>query len=146
MDPCSMAVVFKSNPEAKNGALFDRAAICVSAACLAQCLLLPVLVVTTPLVSVGFLGNELFHLFLLAVVVPLSLLAFALGYRTHRTTSMLVPGLVGISLVVAAAVLEVAHISELTAAMLTSLGGVFLIAGHWLNLRQRRRACLRPQG
>ncbi len=137
-----MAAVFKSNQEAKNGAALDRMAICVSAACLAQCLLLPVLVVATPLVSVGFLGDELFHLFLLMVIVPISLLAFALGYRMHRNGSMLVLGGIGLTLVVAAAVFEATVMHGLAAALVTSLGGVFLIAGHWLNLRQRRRVCL----
>ena len=139
-----MAVVFKSNQEARTGTTLDRMAICVSAACMAQCLLLPVLVVLTPLVSVGFLADELFHLFLLAVIVPISLMAFGLGYRTHRNTTMLVPGLIGLSLIIAAAVLEATVLSTLAVALLTSLGGVFLIAGHWLNLRQRRSVCMQP--
>lgn len=140
-----MAVVFKSNREPKTGAALDRVAICVSAACLAQCLLLPVLVVVTPLISVGFLADSHFHLFLLLVIVPVSLAAFALGYRAHRNTRMLVPGLIGLSLVLAAAILEVTVIDHLAAALLTSLGGVFLIAGHWINLRQRRTVCMQPQ-
>ena len=139
-----MAAVFKSNQEAKNGAALDRMAICVSAACLAQCLLLPVLVVATPLVSVGFLGDELFHLFLLMVIVPVSLMAFALGYRMHRNGSMLVLGGIGLALVVGAAVFEATVLHGLAAALVTTLGGLFLIAGHWLNLRERRRVCLQP--
>jgi hypothetical protein len=137
-----MAVVFKTNQQAKSGATLDRLAICVSAACLAQCLLLPVLVVVTPLVSVGFLADELFHLFLLLVIVPVSLVAFALGYRMHRNSGLLVLGGIGLVLVVAAAIFEATVLHGLAAALVTSLGGMFLIAGHWLNLRQRRRACL----
>ncbi|QOC22947.1 MerC domain-containing protein [Wenzhouxiangella sp. AB-CW3] len=140
-----MAAVFKTRADARPGATLDRLAICVSAACLAQCLLLPVLVVVTPLMSVGFLGEEAFHLFLLAVIVPLSILAFGLGYRLHRNRSMLVPGGMGLGLVATAAVLEATVLHGLTAAVLTSLGGVLLIAGHWLNLRQRRRVCTTPQ-
>ncbi len=139
-----MAVVFKPNQQAKSGAILDRLAICVSAACLVQCLLLPVLVVVTPLVSVGFLADELFHLFLLVVIVPVSLLAFALGYRMHRSGGMLVLGGIGLTLVVAAAVFEATVLHGLAAALVTSLGGLFLIAGHWLNLRQRRQICLQP--
>ncbi len=139
-----MAVVFKSNQEAKTGAALDRVAICVSAACVAQCLLLPVMVVITPLVSVGFLADEAFHFLLLAVIVPVSLVAFAMGYRAHRNSTMLIPGLIGLIVVVAAAVLEATVLSTLAVALLTSLGGVFLIAGHWLNLRRRRNACMQP--
>ena len=139
-----MAVVFKSDQQAKSGAALDRLAICVSAACLVQCLLLPVLVVATPLISLGFLADDLFHLVLLLVVVPISLMAFTLGYRLHRNTSMLVLGGIGLVLVVMAAVFEATVLHGLAAALTTALGGVFLIAGHWVNLRQRRRVCLQP--
>ncbi len=139
-----MAVVFKPNQEAKTGAALDRVAICASAACMAQCLLLPVMIVITPLVSVGFLADEAFHLFLLAVIVPVSLVAFGLGYRIHRNSTMLVPGVVGLILVVAAAVLDALVLGALAVALLTSLGGAFLIAGHWLNLRERRNVCMQP--
>ncbi len=139
-----MAVVFKPNQEAKTGAALDRVAICASAACMAQCLLLPVMIVITPMISVGFLADETFHLLLLAIIVPVSLVAFGLGYRTHRNNTMLVPGLIGLALVVAAAILEATVLDALAVALLTSLGGMFLIAGHWLNLRERRNVCMQP--
>lgn len=139
-----MAAVFDTDkPKARNQ-VFDRAAICVSGLCLVQCLLLPILVVVTPLASVGFLGDEWFHMALLLVVLPLSLLAFALGFRQHRNPTMLIPGGLGLLLVALAAAAEISHsMSHWQAALLTSLGGLLLITGHWLNLRYRRLACLR---
>jgi hypothetical protein len=140
-----MAVVFKNQTSTPSGAVLDRAAICVSAMCVVQCLVLPILVVISPLVSLGLLGSELFHLAMLAVVVPLSLLAFGLGYRVHRNAGMLVPGLAGLAVIITAAILEGAVLGTLAAALLTSVGGLLLISGHWLNLRKRRRACLQPR-
>ncbi len=140
-----MAAVFDDEKSGHKGALFDRAAICVSGLCLAQCLLLPVLVVVTPLVSVGVLGDELFHLALLGVILPLSIAAFVQGYSVHRNARMLAPGLAGLVIVVLAAVLHGGVLSDMATALLTSLGGVLLIGAHWLNLRLRRRVCLQAR-
>ena len=141
----NMAVVFSNEKTGRKGAIFDRAAICVSALCLAQCLLLPVLVVLTPLVSLGVFGEEWFHLALLGVIVPLSVAAFFQGYAIHRDARMLGPGVTGLAIVVSAAILHGIMLGALGAALLTSLGGILLISAHWINLRLRRRACLQPE-
>jgi hypothetical protein len=140
-----MAAVFDNEESDRSEARLDRAAICVSVLCLAQCLLLPLLIVVSPLASLGLFGDELFHLALLGVILPLSLAAFALGYRTHRNRRMLAPGLAGLVVISLAAVLEGGALGHLGSALMTSAGGVLLIIGHWLNLRDRRRVCLRPQ-
>lgn len=140
-----MAAVFDNEQTDRSGSSLDRAAICVSALCLVQCLLLPVLVVVSPMASLGLFGDELFHLALLGVILPLSLAAFVLGYRTHRNRRMLVPGLVGLVVITLAAVLEGGVLGHLGSALMTSVGGLLLILGHWLNLRDRRRVCLTPQ-
>lgn len=139
-----MAAVLKTDKQGISGSALDRAAICASAVCLVQCLVLPVLLVISPLVSLGFFGSELFHLLLLGLILPLSLIAFTLGYRRHRNSLMLVPGLTGLAVITAAALLEGGLLGPLAAALLTSLGGLLLITGHWMNLRQRRQACVRP--
>jgi hypothetical protein len=63
----------------------------------------------------------------------------------HRNAGMLVPGLAGLAVIITAAILEGAVLGTLAAALLTSVGGLLLISGHWLNLRKRRRACLQPR-
>ena len=138
-----MAAVFDNNKDRASGRLFDRLAIVVSGLCLVQCLMLPLVIVLTPLASAGVLGEEWFHLALLLIVLPLSLVAFHSGYRLHRNRSMLIPGLLGLSMIALAALGEITHLlGHWQAAGLTSLGGVCLILGHWINLRQRRVACL----
>lgn len=137
-----MAAVFESKMPARKGDRLDQAAICLSGACLAHCLALPLLMVLAPWVDLGILGEKWFHLALVVFVVPISLLAFRTGLRQHGDRGMLLPGLSGLALVSIAAVLEFAHIgSHELAAGLTSVGGILLIVAHWRNLRGRR--CLR---
>lgn len=141
-----MAVVFKSPEHIASGTILDRAGICVSAVCLVQCLVLSLALVLAPLVSLGIFGSDLFHRLLLVLILPLSLGAFLLGYRAHRSLALLLTGFAGLGLVLAAAVLEGSVLPPLAASALTSVGGVTLIVGHWLNLRRRRSVCLRPMG
>lgn len=134
-----MAAVLDREIRPRKADRLDRAAICLSAACLAHCLAVPLLLVIAPWLALGVLGEEWFHLVLVALVVPLSLLAFKLGHLQHGRRGMLGPGLAGLALVALAAILEFAHIfSHEVAAALTSVGGVLLIFGHWRNLRARR--------
>jgi hypothetical protein len=135
-----MAAVIKSaTPEVTTVSMLDRLGIAVSAFCLVQCLLLPVLVLISPLTSLGLLGHEAFHLLLLFVIVPVSAAAFAMGYRMHRNRAMLIPGLSGLLIVAFAAVFGHDLMGDLGSALVTSLGGLLLITGHWLNLRRRRQ-------
>lgn len=138
-----MAAVIKStSSDATTGSVLDRMGIAVSAFCLIQCLALPVLVLISPMTSLGLLGHEAFHLMLLFVVVPVSAGAFALGYRLHRNRAMLLPGLAGLLIVAFAAIFGHDLMSSLGSALMTSVGGLLLITGHWLNLRRRRQFLL----
>lgn len=139
-----MAAVFTSPERVKRASLLDRAGICVSAVCLLQCLVLSLAIVLAPMLSLGIFGSDLFHFLLLAVILPLGAAAFWMGYRSHQSLALLLTGLTGLGLVLAAAVLEATVLSPLAASGVTSIGGVMLIVGHWLNLRRRRLVCMRP--
>ena len=118
--------------------MLDRIGIGVSAFCLLQCLALPVALLFTPLASASLLSHELFHLLLLGVIVPVSLLAFGLGFLRHRNPAMWVPAGIGFGLLVAAAVLEQRHlVGPVWVSLVTSMGGLGLIVGHVLNIRSR---------
>lgn len=140
-----MAVVFRASDQARTGSLLDRAGICVSAACLAQCVALTLAIVLAPVVSLGFFGSDLFHRLLLMVIIPISLSAFVMGYRAHGQAGVLVAGVIGVLILLLAAFLEATVLPPLAASFLTSIGGVVLIVAHWLNLRQRRGICLQPR-
>lgn len=140
-----MAVVFRDTDEARTGSSLDRAGICVSAVCLAQCVALTLAIVLAPVVSLGFFGSDLFHRLLLILIVPVSLSAFVMGYRAHGHVGLLLAGAGGLLILLLAAFLEATVLTPLAASLLTSIGGVVLIAAHWFNLRQRRSICLQPR-
>lgn len=139
-----MAVVFKSPQQSARSTILDRAGICVSAVCLLQCLVLSLAIVLAPMMSLGIFGSDLFHRLLLVLIVPLSIGAFWMGFRSHGSFGLLLAGLAGLGLVLIAAMLETTVLSPLAASALTTAGGVTLIVSHWLNLRRRRSECLRP--
>lgn len=117
---------------------FDRLGIGISAFCLLQCLALPVALLFAPLASESLFSHELFHLVLLGVIIPVSLLAFGLGFARHRNAAMWVPAGIGFTLLIAAAFLEQRHlIGPVWISLVTSMGGLGLIAGHVLNMRSR---------
>ena len=133
-----MAVVLKASNRDTSTAVLDRIGIGISAFCLLQCLALPLVLVFAPIASAGLLDHELFHLLLLAVIIPVSLLAFGLGFMRHRNRRMWVPATIGFALLIFAAVLEQGHVvGPGWIAGVTSLGGVGLIVGHFLNMRSR---------
>ena len=116
----------------------DRLGIGVSAFCLLQCLALPVVLVLAPTLSAGFLSHEIFHVVLLAIILPVSGLAYTLGYLRHRNPRIWVPALAGLAFLVLAAWLEHRHaLPALGIAAVTSVGGILLIVGHLLNLKSR---------
>jgi hypothetical protein len=116
----------------------DRLGIAVSAFCLIQCLALPLTLMFAPLASWGVLSHEMFHLILLAVIVPVSSLAFALGFLRHRNARMWLPAGFGFALLIAVAVLEQGHLLPAGwIAGLTSVASLSLITGHLMNLRSR---------
>jgi len=133
-----MAAAVESRRRDVSTGLLDRIGIGISAFCLLQCLALPLALLFAPVASAGFFSHELFHIVLLAVIVPVSLLAFGLGFVRHRNRRMLVPAGAGFALLILAAVLEQGHVvGPVWVALVTSMGGAGLIVGHWLNMRSR---------
>lgn len=123
-------------PAAPDG--LDRLGIAVSAVCLIQCLALPVTLLFAPLASWGLLSHAMFHLILLLIIVPVSGLAFVLGFLRHRNARMWLPAGFGLALLIVAAVLEQRHaLAPGWMAALTSLASLALITGHVVNLRSR---------
>jgi len=132
-------IVQSASPNPSRSAPLDRVAIGISGLCLVQCLLLPVLVMATPLATLGVLDHGAFHTMLLWVIVPSSVAAFVIGYRAHRSRRLLVLGLA--ALVVLGLVELVGHqwLGHLGSTALVCLGGALLIAAHLVNLRSSPR-------
>lgn len=129
------AVLNQQKREPATG-LLDRVGIGISVFCLVQCLALPLALVIAPLASVALFSHELFHVVLLAVIAPVSLVAFTIGFLRHRNLRMWVPVSAGFAFLLVALGLEQGHVvGPGWIAVLTSAGGTGLILAHMLNMR-----------
>jgi hypothetical protein len=117
----------------------DRMGIVVSAVCLVHCLALPVVAMALPLVDLGRVDG-LFHVLLLAVIVPVAIVAFAVGYAKHGSPIPLLLGALGIVSVVLSVACE-DLLPEAAGHALTVLGSVVLISGHVMNIRTPCPSC-----
>lgn len=112
----------------------ERAAVGASAACLAHCLVLPLLLAATPALTSVLQMPESVHLWMLAIAIPSAALALYQGCRRHGSRLPLIGGLIGLSLLALGAValgetwLEVPF---------TVAGSVILVSAHLINWRLR---------
>lgn len=154
-------------PKGTGGALLDRLAFLLSGACAVHCLLTPLLVVLLPLTVAGWLTHPDFHFWMLALVVPSTGLAMVLGYRRHRDRITVMGSLGGVGLLALALFIghgvaafgmeaEIHRVDHHATgccslepgtpalaglsleAMVTTLGGLVLVACHWRNLNLSR--------
>ena len=116
----------------------DRLAILLSALCLVHCLALPLPLLAAPVLAAWMTGTETtVHWILLAVAVPLSIWAFARGYRHTRDPVASWIGAVGLGLMF----LGVSHLFEESLEIPLTLVGVGLVTtAHLRNIRNCRRS------
>ena len=121
---------------AKPPGLLDNVAVALSGLCLLHCLALPVLVAVLPFL--GQFGEGHFHIQMLVVILPVSIIAFALGFRRHRGKSVIAWGAVGMLLLVLGG--TVAHNSYgiIADRTVTICGALILAAAHYFNNRFSR--------
>ena len=114
----------------------DKAAIGISTLCLVHCLLLPVALVLLPSASIlATLSDEIFHLGMIVVVLPTSIIALTLGCRRHRAISVVALGTVGLTILVLAALFGHDLLGEAGEKIVTIVGACFVAAGHLQNFR-----------
>ena len=111
----------------------DKTAISLSAACTAHCLLLPVFFTWLPTSTALTLQDEAFHLSMVFLVIPISLLALWLGCREHRETKVALMGAAGIFLLLVAVFVGHDIAGELGEKLITVLGSIMIAAGHFWN-------------
>ena len=124
-----------SSSTANVGSL-DYAAIALSGLCLVNGLLLPVVIVTLPLLLQ--LNATHFHAQLLIVLIPVSLFAFTLGFRRHANQAIIAGGIAGISLLFIGGTVAHANLGLLADSLLTMAGSIVLAASHYFNNRLTR--------
>ena len=117
----------------------DRVAISVSALCAIHCLFTPAFLILTS----GFLSlsidNELIHLYVLLVAIPVSLLALFLGQRNHKTFLIFIMGLSGLLVLSTAYLLGGNILGEYGEKAFTVLGSILVAYAHMRNYRTCRR-------
>jgi MerC mercury resistance protein len=125
--------------------VLDRLAISASALCIFHCLATPLLLVAVPVISATPIADERFHGFLLAFILPFSLVSLFLGCGRHKDRLVLVLGGLGLSSLVLIAFLGHDLLGELGERVATVVSGVIVAAGHLRNYRLcRRDSCAIP--
>lgn len=124
------------NRPSGQGSILDHAAIALSGLCLVHCLLLPIIIVAVPLLAQ--LDETHFHAQMLLIVVPVSLFAFALGYRHHRNKAVIAWGIAGIAILYFGGTFAHARYGILADSLLTIAGSIVLATAHYFNNRLTR--------
>jgi len=117
---------------------FDRIAIALSAICIVHCLAIPLVVAVLPLAALG-LGGGHFHGLMLWLVVPVSVLGFALGYRVHRRLDIVAVGVGAVALLGVAGIYGHDQWSAAIEAGVSVVASLILAGTHWVNFREVRR-------
>lgn len=116
--------------------LLDRIAVGLSSLCLLHCLLLPVVIAGLPFLASA--GEDHFHVQMLVVVIPVSTVALALGFRRHGTLGVIAMGAGGMLLLYFGGTVAHAQYGIVADRMLTIAGSLLLAVTHYLNSRLSR--------
>ena len=119
-------------------AVLDQVAVALSGLCLLHCLLLPFAVAALPFL--GQFGDDHLHAELLVVVIPVSVIALAFGYRRHGHNSVLVWGLAGLSILIVGGTVAHSAYGLFADRALTVVGSLILATTHYRNFRLSRYA------
>ncbi|MDH3533242.1 MAG: MerC domain-containing protein [Gammaproteobacteria bacterium] len=111
----------------------DGTAVALSALCLLHCLALPLLVAGLPFLAQFSAGH--LHAQVLVLVLPLSSIALALGFRRHRDMRIVFGGALGMLLLVIGATIAHVHLGLLADRVFTICGSIVLATAHLLNSR-----------
>ncbi len=112
--------------------------VVLSALCLVHCIVVPSLAVVMPLGSL-MLGQDLhFHGVMLAIIVPVSVIALGAGFARHRRLTPPGFGLAGLALLIGAATFAHAAGNTGLETALTVAGSAALALAHIMNLRAPR--------
>ncbi len=119
----------------KNRPIADVSAVGLSSLCLVHCLMLPVVVSVYPATIAVTLSDEVFHLFMVLMAIPISVFALFFGCRSHKSYSVGLTGALGIGLLFMSAFLPHELAGETGERLLTVSGALSLSVSHVLNFR-----------
>ena len=111
----------------------DTAAVVLSGVCMLHCLALPIALTILPIVNVTLLDESTFHLIMMAVILPISVIALTIGCRQHKDTLTLVLGSIGLVILTITAIFGHDIFGLTGERAVTSIGGLILAAAHIQN-------------
>lgn len=109
----------------------DGAAVALSALCLIHCLALPLIVAGVPFLAQFAEGH--LHAQMLVIVLPLSIVALALGFRRHRSLRIVAAGVVGMTALVIGATVAHTYLGLMADRLFTIVGALVLATAHFFN-------------
>lgn len=118
----------------KRGPLLDRLAIFASGLCLLHCASTAIALIAFSAIGLSSVSHD-FHIVLLALAAPLTLLALGQGVRRHGQYGILLLGGLGLATLFGA--LMFPH-GSLTETGVTIAGSLLIVAAHLLNLKAAR--------
>lgn len=124
------------NSGVKTSNLMDKAAVALSGLCLVHCLALPIVLAALPFVSEIADGH--LHAQMLIVVVPVSVFAFARGFRVHRNGTVVACGALGLVVLAVGGTFVHSHFGLAADRALTIAGSLVLAVAHFYNSRLSR--------
>ena len=116
----------------------DKSSVGLSTVCAVHCLLMPVAVVMLPSLAALPFADERFHVLLVFFVLPLSTVALTMGCRKHRSWRVMAVGVVGLVLLLGAALAGHDLLGELTEKSATVIGAGLVALSHVMNFRKCR--------
>jgi len=147
-----MKDIIAKNMNMKN--ITDKFSICLSMCCILHCLALPVLIVLLPSISSLWINDEIVHVYLVLLAIPISLFAMVKSLKVHNNYKCISLAVIGLFLLIAAIFMhdigsffgEQGHgeehghnehhgIGGLLEKIFTVLGALVLVGAHILNLR-----------
>jgi len=124
-----------SQPNNRKRRYMDTAAVVLSGVCMLHCLALPIALTILPIVNVSLLDESTFHLIMMAVILPISIIALSIGCRQHKDKLTLVLGSTGLALLTITALFGHDLLGLAGERIVTSIGGLILAAAHIQNYR-----------
>lgn len=127
----------------KSANWLDSVAVALSGLCLVHCLALPLIVAGLPFLAQFSAGH--LHLQMLVVVLPLSIVALAIGFRRHQDMRIIAAGGAGMLLLVIGATVAHTQLGLAADRLFTILGALTLATAHYFN-SVRSRSCRSSSG
>ena len=117
----------------------DGAAVFLSATCMVHCLVLPMLVTLFPIAQGSLLDEQYFHLIMIVLILPTSLVALTVGCSKHKDPTTLILGTVGLLTLTVTAIFGHQLFGFLGERIATTIGGVILASAHIQNYQCCRK-------